>query len=39
MGAMTVEVGAHRDLRRVDKRVTLIPGVVQLIDNLPSVPP
>lgn len=39
MGAMTVEVGAHRYLRQVDKRVMLIPGVVQLIDNQPAALP
>lgn len=39
MGAMPVEEGAHRYFRWIDKRVMLIPGVVQFINNLPAVPP
>ena len=39
MGAVPVEVGAHRYIGWVDKRVMLIPGVVRLTDNLPAAPP
>lgn len=39
MGAMPVEEEAHRYLRWVDKRVMLIPGVVQFIVNLPAACP
>lgn len=38
MGAMPIEVGAHRCLGWVDKRVTLVPGVVWAISNLPAAP-